>query len=120
MATYGSGIDPRYVALWVENPFSQLSARTSYQLDDASFHTSPKEQGIFSRHNFIFSIILQLSCNAHTIYTIVIGYIIFNNNIIIRKTNDNDIVNCNGVGGRIQIIASIAQIPGYFEHQRTC
>ena len=48
------------------------------------------------------------------------GYIIFNNNIIIRKTNDNDIVNCNGVGWRIQIIASIAHIPGDFEHQRTC
>ena len=63
---------------------------------------------------------MQLSCNAHIIYTIVLGYIIFNNNIIIRKTNDNDIVNCNGVEWRIQNIASIAQIPGDFEHQLTC
>ena len=39
---------PRYVALWVENPFSRTSARTTYRLGEANFHTSLEEEGIFS------------------------------------------------------------------------
>ena len=61
--TYGSEIDPRYAALlWVENPFSHTSARTTYRLGEDNFHTGPEEEGIFSRHNVLLSISMYLSC----------------------------------------------------------
>ena len=60
--TYGSEIDRRYAALWVENPFSHTSARTTYRLGEANFHTGPEEEGIFSRHNVLLSISVYLSC----------------------------------------------------------
>ena len=53
--TYGSEIDPRYAALWVENPFSHTSARTTYRLGEDNFHTGPEEEGIFSHNMFLTS-----------------------------------------------------------------
>ena len=60
-------LTPRYVALWVENPFSRTSARTTYRLCAANFHTNLEEEGIFSRHVVLISIIVYLSCNTYNI-----------------------------------------------------
>ena len=67
-------LTPRYVALWVENPFSRTSARTTYRLGEANFHTSIEEEGIFSRHVVLISIIVYLSCNTYNIIWFFIHY----------------------------------------------
>ena len=67
-------LTPRYVALWVENPFSRTSARTTYRLGEANFHTSLEEEGIFSRHVVLISIIVYLSCNTYNIICFFIHY----------------------------------------------
>ena len=64
-------LTPRYVALWVENPFSRTSARTTYRLGEANFHTSIEEEGIFSRH-VVF--IVYLSWNTYNIICFFIHY----------------------------------------------
>ena len=63
-----------YVALWVENPFSHTSARTTYRLGEANFHTSLEEEGIFSRHVVLLSIIVYLSCDTYNIIWFFIHY----------------------------------------------
>ena len=68
-------LTPRYVALWVENPFSRTSARTTYRLGEANFHTSLEEEGIFSRHVVLISIIVYLSCNTYNIICFFIHYV---------------------------------------------
>ena len=41
---------------------SHTSARTTYRLGEANFHTALEEERIFSRHNILLSMSVYLSC----------------------------------------------------------
>ena len=83
--TYGSDIDPRYAALWVENPFSHTSARTTYRLGEANFHTGPEEEGIFSHHIVLLSISVYVSCVAIPGMHVLKGYIRYCESFVLQS-----------------------------------
>ena len=63
---------------------SPVSARTTYLSAEANFHTSPEEEGIFSRYVFLLYSFVYLSCN--TLCCSTTSFVLYI--AIINTTND--------------------------------
>ena len=67
------GLPPDYFRVTLRA--SPVSARSTDLSAEANFHTSPEEEGIFSRYVFLLYIPVYLSCNTYNI----ICFIHYNN-----------------------------------------